>query len=534
MDARQLQDEIAATLDAWDAARSTERLWSKDASLWPAGAAAWLGWLDVAVPPRAELDDIARRAGTVAPDARDVLLIGMGGSSLAPEVIANTIDAQGRRIRVLDSTEPTFVHEVFAQTDWSRTIILVASKSGNTLEPDILLRAALSEAERTLGANVGTQCMAITDPGSALEQLARSRNFAEIFLGEPSIGGRFSALSPFGLVPAALHGLDLHTFVEPAGRMAIACRDRSSENPGVQLGAYMAMAAKAGRDKCTLILPDSMRAIGAWIEQLVAESTGKNGMVILPIDGEDPGAPDTYGFDRAFVHLRDGANDDGSAEVVAALEAAGHPVFTIDVASPAALAGEFFRWEFATAVAGSLLGVNPFDQPDVEASKIATRAITQAYERSERIPPVETDDVSEVSALLAAMHSGDYFAILAFLPMFPDVRASLERIRTRVRDAKRVATSVGFGPRFLHSTGQAFKGGPNTGVFLQLTCAAEHDLAVPGRQLTFASVVNAQAAGDRNVLRDRGRRIVHLHLEGDLLRALGNLEDVIAKELSAS
>jgi transaldolase/glucose-6-phosphate isomerase len=532
-DAREINEAVQHALKQWNEKRSTDRLWSKDASLWPPGAAPWLGWLDAATAPAAALYGIERRAGAVAAHASDVLLMGMGGSSLAPEVIANTLPAgiRGRRIRVLDSTEPAYIRRAFSETDWARTVMLVASKSGSTLEPDILLRAALAEAERSLGDKAGKQCIAITDPGSALEKQARELGFAEVFHGEPSIGGRFSALSPFGLVPAALHGLSLGEFVSSAHDMVRRCHDSGAENPGASLGVYLGVAAMSGRDKCTLILPDSLASMGAWIEQLVAESTGKNGLAIIPVDGEALSGPGVYGSDRAFVHIRDTSGPNPNADAIAALEAAGHPVFEIAVPGADALAGEFFRWEFATAVAGSILGLNPFDQPDVEASKVATRALTDAYERGESPPPAESGTDEDLSSLIDEIRPGDYFAILAFLPMFGNVREVLARLRMRVRDAKRVATTLGFGPRFLHSTGQAFKGGPNTGVFLQLTCDAHDDMPVPGRKLTFGSVVSAQAAGDRAVLRERGRRLVHIHLKGDLEAALAKLDALVASRL---
>lgn len=521
----ELNEAIQASLAQWEAQRSTERLWAKDATLWAEGAGPWLGWLDVATPERATLEDITRRAKAVAPHASDVLLIGMGGSSLAPEVIAQTIPRtqNGRTIHVLDSTEPSYVRATFARTDWTRTIILVASKSGSTLEPDILLSAALAAAREVVGDDIVKHCIAITDPNSKLAKQAAELKFAETFAGEPTIGGRFSALSPFGLVPAALHGVDLHSFVGAAARMAQQCNAPAHENPGVQLGTYLAECTKHGRDKCTLVLPRSLASLGAWIEQLIAESTGKHGIAVLPIAGETLGAASVYGDDRSFVHVR---QDDSADAAVNALGAAGHPVFTIEVTT-VELAAEFFRWEFATAVAGSLLGINPFDQPDVESAKIETRKLTDAYERGERPAIDAPNSIDELKEFLDSLHAGDYFGILAFLPMFADVRASVERMRMRVRDAHRVATTVGFGPRFLHSTGQAFKGGPNTGVFLQLTCEPPVDVPVPGRKLTFGTVVSAQAAGDRAVLRARGRRVMHLHLSGELHAELAKLEAAV-------
>ncbi len=528
-----LTAQVSDTLSAWDARRSTERLWAKDASLWTSsGEGSWLGWLDAASAGAPALDALARRVNAATPAAcREVLLIGMGGSSLAPEVIARTLPpgGAGRSLRVLDSTHPAAVLDAFASTDWPRTMIVVASKSGSTLEPDILLAAALDRARAALGADAAKHVIAITDPGSKLAKEASEMGFAGVFPGDPAIGGRYSALSPFGLVHVALRGIALDDFMDSARDMARQCAAVARDNPGAQLGAFMAVAASTGRDKCTFVLPPSLAALGAWIEQLVAESTGKNGKALLPIDGEPLGAPGVYGSDRAFVRVRDlsapagGTADGGVERRLDTLASAGHPVFTIDVPSPAALAGEFFRWEFATAVAGALLGLNPFDQPDVEASKVATRALTDARERGEA-PATEAPEGLTLSDALGSLAPGDYLALLAFLPMFDDVVNALQRTRQRVRDARRVATLLGFGPRFLHSTGQAFKGGPNTGVFVQLTWDGSADLDVPGRRLTFGAVITAQAAGDRAVLQQRGRRVVHVHLRGDLTAALGEFE----------
>ena len=528
-------DAYNAALTAWDAARSTERLWAKDASLWTNhGEERWLGWLDAPTIDAAALAALENRIhAAMLRGTRDVLLIGMGGSSLGPEVIARVLPRapSGATVRVLDSTEPSFVHNALAETDWRQTMVVVASKSGSTLEPDILLATALDAARATLGNDAPKHVIAITDPGSHLFSQATQLGFAATFAGDPSIGGRYSVLSPFGLVPAAMHGVELSVFMRSAHDMAAQCHGAAKRNPGVQLGVFLATAAKAGRDKCTLVRSPSFAALGPWIEQLIAESTGKNGKAILPIDGEPLGKPSSYGNDRAFVYVRDNSTTDALMSQVGALAAAGCPTFTVEVPSTAALAGEFFRWEFATAVAASIIGVNAFDQPDVEASKIATRALTDAAERGTAPPPVAADTES-LRELLASINPGDYVALLAFLPMFPECVAALQRTRLRIRDARGVATSVGFGPRFLHSTGQAFKGGPNTGVFIQLTCDAPNDLAIPGRRVTFGTVVAAQAAGDLAVLRDRGRRVAHVHVRGDLTRALADFDAAVAAALA--
>ena len=512
-----------SALTAWDATHSTERLWKKDATLWTGGnEAQFLGWLDAPFAPRASIDALAKTVrDATPPDTRDVLLLGMGGSSLAAEVIVRTVSGDGERtIHVIDSTEPSFVRAALDSTDWSRAMCVVASKSGTTLEPDILLAAAFAHARAQLGDAAPQRFIAITDPGSALSKHARSSGFAAVIDGEPSIGGRFSALSPFGLVPAALHGVDLASFVARAATMATSCRTRATDNPGAQLGVFLGLATREGRNKCTII-PPLGEPIGAWIEQLVAESTGKNGVAILPIDGEPIDPLSAYGSDRAFVRLRNLNGRDNFDPVVDAIAAQGHPVFEVEIDS-LSLGAEFFRWEFATAVAGAMLGVNPFDQPDVEATKVATRAITEAYERGDahRVSGSSSDDIAGLRALLGRVHDGDYVALLAFLPMNDTTRDALYRVRSRIREATRAATIIGFGPRYLHSTGQAFKGGPNTGVFIQLTWHAPDDLTIPGRRVTFGGVIAAQAAGDRQVLRERGRRLLHVHLEGDLPEVL--------------
>lgn len=524
-----------SALTAWDAAHSTERLWNKDAALWTASSEAhWLGWLDAPSVSRETLGELATRVqSAVVPGTTDILLCGMGGSSLAAEVITRVLAGDGKHtIHVLDSTEPSYVRAAFERIQWPQTMCVVASKSGTTLEPAILLAAAFAHARVWAGEGFAKRFVAITDKGSDLWKQASTQGFAAVIAGEPTIGGRFSALSPFGLVPAALHGIDLDAFLESARGMARACREEASANPGVRLGVFLGVAARDGRDKCTLILPRSLAPLGAWIEQLVAESTGKRGTAILPIADEPLASPDRYGGDRAFVFVRDSTGAEPAA--LAELTVAGHPAFEIDIGGANDLAGEFFRWEIATAVAGALLGVNPFNQPDVESAKVATRALTDAYERADMrsATPSAPDDITGLAPLLASVRPGDYVALLAFVPMTPEVDAVLQRARLRIRDATRAATMVGFGPRFLHSTGQAFKGGPNTGVFIQLTWEAPRDVAIAGRRVTFGAVIASQAAGDRQVLRERGRRVLHVHLSGDINQALEAFDAAVATALS--
>lgn len=560
---RPLRLEVERAAAAWEAARGTERLYGRDATLWTGGdEGRWLGWLDA--PQRwlarvGELDALAKEARHEG--FRDVLVLGMGGSSLAPEVLARTQSpaAGAPRLHVLDSTDPGAVGAAAAGIDPARTLVVVASKSGSTLEPSLLMDFFLARVREAVGEDEAPhRFLAITDPGSALERLAESERFRRVVHGEPTIGGRFSALSPFGLVPAALAGLDAERLLAAAAALAAHCRaERALDNPGVALGLAIGTAAKLGRDKLTFVLADRHAPLGAWLEQLVAESTGKHGVVVLPVDGEPLASPDAYGDDRLFVAVRHAA--DGLDEPLAALVAAGQPLVEIAVAEAADLGAEFYRWEIATAVAGALLGVHPFDQPDVEAAKGAARKLTSEVERSGALPaekPLHAESglalfADEANSRLLAARSGprrslagilaahldrldlrDYFALLAYLPMIERTREQLMDLRERVRDARRVATTVGFGPRYLHSTGQAHKGGPNTGVFLMITADPQTDLAIPGHRLSFGQVEAAQARGDFAVLAERGRRALRVHITGDVADGLATLDAAVDAALS--
>lgn len=561
-------ERVAAGLAEWQSADKTRRLWERDASLWTGGDEAdWLGWLSIVdaqlgrIERLREISDWARSS-----DHEHLLLLGMGGSSLWPDVMTRTF---GRRpgfpeLTVLDSTDPGRIRAVEAGLDLARTLVLVASKSGTTLEPNILMAHFFERLREQLGADgAGRRFVAVTDPGSELERVAGRDGFRRIFHGVPEIGGRYSALSDFGMVPAAIMGLDVERLLGRAAAMAAACGPdvAAPESPGVALGVVLGEMARAGRDKLTLIATPAVAALGAWIEQLVAESTGKAGVAILPIDGECPAAPAVYGDDRLFVHLRlDGEARPDEDLAVERLAAAGMPVLRLTLADRHDLAAELFRWEMATAVAGSVLGIHPFDQPDVEAAKVAARELTTAYEESGELPSepqvaadgglrlfapgdygerlAATGADGSVAALLAAhlatIAPGDYFAILAYLEMCPRLERPLQELRHRVRDARRVATSLGWGPRYLHSTGQAHKGGPNRGVFLQITCDPEHDLPVPGRRYTFGVVEAAQARGDFRVLAERGRRALRVHLRGDVEAGLARLGELTAAALESA
>lgn len=557
---------LAARLDAeaaaWQRDGRTARLWARDAALWTgADEARWMGWLDIQRRQLANLGPLR----TVARDVqqagyRDVLLLGMGGSSLCPDVLATTFGAiEGfPRLHVLDSVDPAQVKRFEERIDLDRALFIISSKSGSTLEPNILLSYFFDRARTRFGPErAGSHFIAITDPGSSLEQPAVRDRFWKVFDGVSEIGGRFSALSNFGLVPAAVMGLDVKRLLERAEAMARACGPDVpvASNPGVLLGLALGVAGLAGRDKITIVASPAIASLGAWLEQLVAESTGKAGKALIPVDIERVGPPDVYGVDRVFVYLRlDAAPDASQDAAVDRLERAGHPLVRLDVGDLYDLAGEFFRWEIATAVAGSVLGVNPFDQPDVEAGKIATRRLTDAYETAGALPGesalVEEGGVrlyahdSHAAALVAAagrgasasalvrahlsrLGPGDYFALVAYVDMNDANLGALQEIRHLVRDRARVATCLGFGPRFLHSTGQAYKGGPNTGVFLQITCDDAHDLPVPRRRFTFGVVKAAQARGDFEVLASRGRRALRVHLGTDVARGIGALREMI-------
>lgn len=536
------------SLEAWRSEGTLRRLWKRDASVWTgADEAKWLGWLDILDREAGQLDSYRAFAEEVKREGfSDLVLLGMGGSSLGPEVLAETFGQQPGfpRLRILDSTDPAQVRATEQAIDLTRTLFIVSSKSGSTLEPNIFRDYFLDRVKSAIGADkAGSRFVAVTDPGSAMEKAAQRDGFRRIFYGEPSIGGRYSVLSAFGLAPAAAAGLDVGRMIESARTMMRSCGPDvpPAENPGVLLGAAMGSAALAGRDKLTVVAPHALADFGAWAEQLIAESTGKNGRGIIPIDAEPLGPPQCYGQDRLFVQLRlDGQADGGQDAALAALEKAGHPVVRIDLASRDDLVQEFVRWEFATAVAGSLIGINPFDQPDVEASKIKTRELTDAVEATGALPPetplwsgegveLYTDPTNAAAltkagattlagwlrAHLARVAPGDYVALLAYLERDERHKEMLTRMRLALRDAKHVATCVGFGPRFLHSTGQAYKGGPNSGVFLQITGHPHHDLDIPGRKFSFGTVEAAQARGDFEVLAERGRRALRVHLTGE-------------------
>ena len=552
-----LARDVKAELESWRGSGNVGRLWARDAKLWTGGDEAnWLGWLDLTAAERGRLPALEQFAGEARRENfAHILLLGMGGSSLGPEVVAETFGRQkgAPELLVLDSTDPAQVRSFAKRTDPARTLHIVSSKSGTTLEPNILMQYFLARAEASLGADqAGRRFVAITDPGSKLEDEAKRRGFRHIFHGVPSVGGRYSVLSAFGLAPAAAMGLDVARLLDAAALMVRACGASAppADNPGVVLGIVLALAAKAGRDKATIFASPVLADFGAWLEQLLAESTGKHGLGIIPVDGEPPGPPEVYGADRLFIDLSLAAEEDrGHARALEALARAGHPVLRFALADAYAIGQEFFRWEIATAVAGAVLGIDPFDQPDVEASKVKTRELTAAYEQTGRLPEerplfdadgmklfADARNAKELrgrsiadflAAHLARLGAGDYCAFLAYIERNGRHIEALRAIRTLVRDRKRVATCVGFGPRFLHSTGQAYKGGPDSGVFLQITCDDAEELAVPGQKYGFGTVKAAQAQGDFAVLAERGRRALRVHLGADVGAGLAALEGAI-------
>ncbi len=538
-----LASAVSAALAEWAAQDGTARLWRRDARLWTGGdEARWLGWLDAVPHQQAALHHVTDLRYFASRDGfRDILLLGMGGSSLCPLVLADAFGPQvgWPRLRVLDSTDPGHVTATFEALDPRRTLVVVASKSGTTLEPAILRDAALAWLRAGVGDRACRHCLAITDPGSRLEQEAVRDGFRAVVHGIASIGGRYSALSPFGLVPAALAGLDVELLLARAAAMRELCMPGvpAEASPGILAGVLMAAAARTGRDKLTILASPRVAGLGLWLEQLVAESTGKQGKGIVPVAGERPGPAAVYGDDRLFVHLRLGGETPASQDAaVSALEAAGQPVVHLALRDRYDLGAQFFLWEIATAVAGALLGVHPFDQPDVEAAKLETRRLMEAHERGaaaglQGTPRLGPAFDAQLRTLLQGAGPGDYFTVLAYLPPTPAVAEPLERIRHRVRDERRVAAALGFGPRYLHSTGQLHKGGPPTGVFLLVTAEAARDVPVPGRPYGFAAVEAAQARGDLAVLSERGRRVLHVHLDGELAAGLAALETSVERVL---
>ncbi len=497
-----------------------ERLWKKDPTLWKKDAEAAkdirarLGWLGAADVMAESIEDLKAFAQVVKGEGfRHVLLLGMGGSSLAPEVFQSVFgNAEGApALLVLDSTDPERILDIEARLDLGKTLFIVSSKSGGTIELVSLYKYFFEKVKAVRGDAAGEQFIAITDPGSPLEELANNQKFKRVFLAQPDVGGRFSALTYFGLVPAALIGIDVSKILEGAQKMMASCRSAAFDNSALVLGVGMAVLAEEGRDKLTLVTSKGLESFGDWAEQLVAESTGKEELGVIPVVGESLGKPGVYGEDRFFVAILFESQDNSELEArLGVLESAGHPVLRFKIEGPFELGGEFFRWEMATAVACSLLKINAFDQPDVQAAKDRTGAILKEVESGREL----SSKKSKLSAELfwKEIKPGDYVGILAFLPDREDLRKTLETLQLKIRSRTKNAVTLGIGPRYLHSTGQLHKGGPDSGAFLLITAAQSRDLAIPGNQFSFAQLELSQAMGDFEALEERGRRILHLRL----------------------
>ena len=497
-----------------------DRIWQRDHTVWkpdPAEIENRLGWLivtDIMSEYAPALEEFAQEVRNA--DFRHVVLLGMGGSSLGPEVLRRTFgNANGYpEPIVLDSTVPAWVRAVTEAIDPARTLFLVSSKSGTTNEPNTFYTYFRSMVEGAVGKEkAGLNFVAITDPGTPLERMARERGFRRTFLNPSDIGGRYSVLSYFGLVPAVLMGVDINALLDRADCMREGCAScvPIHENPGAWLGAAIGAIAVKGRNKLTLVTSPSVDTFGLWAEQLIAESLGKQGKGIIPVAGEPLAAPNFYGDDRIFVYLRVEEDDNAATDAaIGKLESSGQPVVRLDLRDKYDLGAEFFRWEFAIAVAGSILGIHPFDQPDVQAAKDMTESVLQQFEASGELPQAEATAAPE--KLLSEVRSGNYLAIMAYVHQTPEVDLALDALRRKVMERHRVATTLGYGPRFLHSTGQLHKGGPDTGLFLQLTADHGEDLSIPGKAYTFGVLADAQSLGDLRALQSAGRRVASARL----------------------
>jgi transaldolase / glucose-6-phosphate isomerase len=561
---RPISNAVESATEDWRVSGKIRRLWQHDKSVWTGtDEDKWLGWLTSPASANiADYEDFAQRVK--GQKFTDAVVLGMGGSSLGPEVLAETFGPKPGfpKLHVLDSTDPAQVRAMEKAINIGRTLFIVSSKSGGTTEPNVMKDYFFDRVSKAIGAaKAGHRFIAVTDPGSSLEKAATKLGFARIFHGQPSIGGRYSVLSPFGLVPAAAAGIDVRALIDNALLMVRSCGADvpPHQNPGVQLGLAMGLAGLEGRDKVTILSSRKIADFGAWAEQLIAESTGKEGKGLIPIDGEPLGDVALYGKDRFFIDIRTEGEDDATHdERLSALEKADYPVARIVMKSIDHIGQEFFRFEMATAVAGSVLGINPFNQPDVEDAKIKTRQLTAAFEKSGALPPEQpvmssarvdlyTDEQnaadlrqagangdlgSWLKAHLARAGSGDYVALLAYIERNQAHLQSLQHMRLALRDKRHVATCAEFGPRFLHSTGQAYKGGPDSGVFLQITADDPKDLAIPGQKASFGVIKAAQARGDFDVLTERGRRALRVHLKGNLESGLKMLDGALTAALN--
>ena len=550
-----LETEVRAKLDEWKNENKVQKIWDKDASVWTNDdEAKWLGWLDSVAAELAKIEEYKAFAED-AQKFEKVVLLGMGGSSLCPEVLAETFGKEN--FHILDSTVPAQIKTLESRLNLEKTLFIVASKSGSTLEPNTFFQYFFERVSEKVGAeNAGNQFVAITDPNSKMQSIAEENNFRKIFFGDPTIGGRYSAMSPFGSAAGAAMGLDVEEFLTNASEMVEACKNENPlDNPGTVLGIILGVCNTNGRDKLTIFTSPEIYDAGAWLEQLIAESTGKLDKSIIPVDLEEISTPENYGEDRIFAYLKlKNSSDDSLDEKVALLRDSGMPVVEIVLEDKMNLGQEFFRWEFATAVAGSVMEINPFNQPDVESAKIEAKKLTEEYEQTGEFPaetPIyeegeiklfTSEEYAEslekfieggktlqkyIAAHLAHIQENDYFALLAYIERNEENKEILQQMRYKVFEEKLVATCLGFGPRFLHSTGQAYKGGANNGVFLQITSEDAEDFDVPKQKYTFGVVKAAQARGDFQVLLDRERRALRIHLGADVKNGLQKIIELI-------
>jgi glucose-6-phosphate isomerase len=564
-----LREQVAAALARAESEQWVNRIWARDPTLWTADEriadliSQRLGWLDAPGAFRDRVEELeAFASGVRAEGFEAVLVCGMGGSSLAPEVLARSfpVGELGIPVRVLDSTDPAAVRAAQSTSDPRRTLYLVASKSGTTTETLAFLAHfwhVADELHADIPAAAAAQHFgAITDPGR-LKQIPHSDLFRDVFLNPADVGGRYSALTYVGLVPGALLGIDLRGLLDDAVLMAERCREPEARNPGLSLGVTIGALAAAGRDKLTLVIEPRRASLGAWLEQLIAESTGKRGLGIVPVEGEALGEPGIYGDDRVFVRIASVSDDrewrDASGAALDTLAEAGHPVIDIALADGEGLGGEFFRWEFATAVCGAVLGVDPFDEPNVTESKDNTRRVLEVYRDTDRLPADEvlisqppltligdaplrlteghTGVADELARHLARARPNGYLGLHAYIAPTPDRDAALRGIAQLVRDRARRAVTVGYGPRFLHSTGQLHKGGPPTGCFIQLVADHPDDLAIPGHRETFGTLIDAQAAGDFQSLESHELPVLRVHLSAEPDAGLAALRTALEQAL---
>ena len=512
---------VDKTLDDFKQKDVVKRIWQKDHTVWKPGPEEItnrLGWLTLPEAMKEGIPELVSFAGEMRDaEYRHVVLLGMGGAGLGAEVLYQTFgSARGYpEFKLLDSTVPDWVAAITEAIDPAHTIFLVSSKSGGTIETLTFYRYFRGLVEKSLGKErAGQNFVAITDAGSSLARLAEEAGFRRAFLNPEDVGGRYSVLSYFGLVPAALLGIDIMSILERAGEMRRQCAAESPvpKNPGSWLGALLGTSARQGRDKLTLITSPSIDSFGLWLEQLIAESTGKEGTGVIPVVGEPFTDPECYGDDRLFIYLR--LKDDDNEDIdraVGRIKSSGQNVITLELKDRHDIGVEFFRWEFATAVAGSILGINPFDQPNVQSAKDATSRVLQEFQNSGRLPSLEVSD--SLDELLAETRQGDYLAVMAYTKQIPELEKVCAELRRKVMEKHHIATTAGYGPRLLHSTGQLHKGGPNTGLFLQVTMAHKHEVPIPGAPYTFNILADAQAIGDLQTLRSLKRRVVRINLD---------------------